>query len=113
MKYLYVVLGLVVFSCQNDQNRNRIDQEKMAQILVDIHLDEVKISSMEIISADTNLLLYHQLEKATLKKYAIDSVRFVKSFNSYVREPKEFIDLYERVNEIMKDRKKLNENSRR
>ena len=113
MKYLYVVLGLVVFSCQNDQNRNRIDQEKMAQILVDIHLDEVKISSMEIISADTNLLLYHQLEKAMLKKYAIDSVRFVKSFNSYVREPKEFIDLYERVNEIMKDRKKLNENSRR
>ena len=113
MKYLFVVLGLVVFSCQNDQNRNRIDQEKMAQILVDIHLDEVKISSMEIISADTNLLLYHQLEKVTLKKYAIDSVRFVKSFNSYVREPKEFIDLYERVNEIMKDRKKLNENSRR
>lgn len=113
MKYLYVVLGLVVFSCQNDQNRNRLDQEKMAQILVDIHLDEVKISRMEIISADTNLLLYHQLEKATLKKHAIDSVRFVKSFNSYVREPKEFIDLYERVNEIMKDRKKLNENSRR
>lgn len=39
----------------------------MAQILVDIHLDEVKISSMEIISADTNLLLFHQLEKVTLK----------------------------------------------
>jgi len=30
-----------------------------------------------------------------------------------VREPKDFIELYERVNEMMKDRKKLNENSRR
>lgn len=113
MKYLFVVLGLVVFSCQNDWNQNRLDQEKMAQILVDIHLDEVKISNMEIISADTNLLLYHQLEKATLKKHAIDSASFVKSFNSYVREPKDFINLYERVNEIMKDRKKSNENSHR
>lgn len=113
MKYLFIVLGFIVFSCQNDRNRNRLDQEKMAQILVDIHLDEVKISSMEIISADTNLLLFHQLEKVTLKKHDIDSVSFVKSFNSYVREPKDFIDLYERVNEIMKERKKLNENSHR
>jgi hypothetical protein len=113
MKYLFVVLALVVFSCQNDQNQNRIDQEKMAEILVDIHLDEVKISRMEIISPDTNLLLYHQLEKATLKKHSIDSASFVKSFDSYVREPKDFIKLYERVNEIMKDRKKLNESSHR
>lgn len=113
MKYLFIVLGFIVFSCQNDRNRNRLDQEKMAQILVDIHLDEVKISSMEIISADTNLLLFHQLEKVTLKKHDIDSMSFVKSFNSYVREPKDFIDLYERVNEIMKERKKLNENSHR
>lgn len=113
MKYLFIVLGFIVFSCQNDRNRNRLDQEKMAQILVDIHLDEVKISSMEIISADTNLLLFHQLEKVTLKKHDIDSVSFVKSFNSYVREPKDFIDLYERVNEIMKERKKSNENSHR
>jgi hypothetical protein len=113
MKYLFVILGFIVFSCQNDRNRNRLDQEKMAEILVDIHLDEVKISNMEIISADTNLLLFHQLEKATLKKHDIDSATFVKSFNSYVREPKDFIDLYERVNEIMKNRKKLNENSHR
>jgi hypothetical protein len=113
MKYLFVVLGLLVFSCQNDRNRNRLDKEKMAQILVDIHLDEVKISSMAIISSDTNLLLFHELEKTTLKKHDIDSLSFVKSFNSYVREPKDFIDLYERVNEIMKDRKKLNENSHR
>jgi len=113
MKYLFVVLSFLIFSCQNDQNRNRLDQEKMAEILVDIHLDEVKISSMEIISPDTNLLLYHELEKATLKKHDVDSASFVKSFNSYVREPKDFIELYERVNEMMKDRKKLNENSRR
>lgn len=113
MKYLFVVLGLIIFSCQNEHNLDRLDQEKMAQILVDIHLDEVKISSMEIISADTNLLLYHELEKATLKKHAIDSASFAKSFKSYVREPKDFLDLYERVNEIMKDRKKLNENSHR
>jgi hypothetical protein len=90
-----------------------LDQEKMAQILVDIHLNEVNISRMEIISTDTNLLLYNQLEKSTFKKHAVDSASFVKSFNSYVREPKDFIELYERVNEIIKDKKKLNESSHR
>lgn len=113
MKYLFLFLSLSILSCQNVKSRDRLDQELMAQILVDIHLDEVKISSMEVISADTNLLLYHELEKSTLKKYAIDSVSFVKSFIAYVREPKDFIDLYTRVNEIMKERKKLNENSHR
>lgn len=113
MKYLFVLLGLLAFSCQNDRNRNRLEKEKMAEILVDIHLDEIKINNMEIISSDTNLLLYHQLEKATLKKHDVDSAAFVKSFNSYAREPKDFIDLYERVNEIMQVRKKLNENSHR
>jgi hypothetical protein len=113
MKYLFLLFLLVIFSCQNSKGDDRLDQEKMAQLLVDIHLDEVKISSMEVISADTNLLLYHELEKATLKKHLVDSASFVKSFNSYVREPEDFINLYERVNEIMKEQKKLNENSHR
>ena len=85
----------------------------MAQILVDIHVDEAKISGMEIVSADTNLLLFHELEKSTLRKHQVDSVTWVHSFNAYVREPKEFIKLYERVNEIMEQRKKSTETSHR
>jgi hypothetical protein len=113
MKYVLCGLFFFVFSCSNSGEVDRLDQEKMAQILVDIHVDEAKISGMEIVSADTNLLLFHELEKSTLRKHQVDSVTLVHSFNAYVREPKEFIKLYERVNEIMEQRKKATETSHR
>ena len=113
MKYVLCGLFFFVFSCSNSGEGDRLDQEKMAQILVDIHVDEAKISGMEIVSADTNLLLFHELEKSTLRKHQVDSVTLVHSFNAYVREPKEFIKLYERVNEIMEQRKKSTETSHR
>lgn len=113
MKYLAFALLFLLASCSPSGTEERLDQEKMAQILVDIHADEAKISGMEIVSADTNLLLFHELEKSTLKKHQIDSVTLVHSFQAYVQEPKEFIKLYERVNEIMEQRKKASETSHR
>jgi hypothetical protein len=113
MKYLGLAFLFLMVSCSKSVREDRLEQEKMAQILVDIHIDEAKISGMEIVSADTNLLLFHALEKSTLKKHRVDSVTLVHSFHAYVREPKEFIKLYERVNEIMGQRKKANETSHR
>lgn len=113
MKYLAIALLFLMGSCSKSGKEDRLEQEKMAQLLVDIHIDEAKISGMEIVSADTNLLLFHALEKSTLKKHRVDSVTLVHSFHAYVREPKEFIKLYERVNEIMEQRKKASETSHR
>ncbi|MEY4611963.1 MAG: hypothetical protein RL246_2282 [Bacteroidota bacterium] len=113
MKYLACALLFLLASCTKLGDEERLDQEKLAQILVDIHLDEAKISGMEIVSVDSNMLLFNALEKSTLKKHQIDSVTLIHSFHAYVREPKDFIKLYERVNEIMEQRKKANETSHR
>jgi hypothetical protein len=80
----------------------------MAEILADIHLDEGKISSMNIVSADTSVILYNRLERATLKRHGVDSTVFAKSFASYVQEPKDFIDLYQKVNAALAKKQQLN-----
>jgi hypothetical protein len=98
MRFLIIIVLLACWSCSDSKPSNRLPEDQMAEILADIHLDEGKISSMNIVSADTSVILYNRLERATLKRHGVDSTAFALSFASYVQEPKDFIDLYQKVN---------------
>jgi hypothetical protein len=98
MRFYILILLLACLSCSDSRPSNRLPEDQMAEILADIHLDEGKISALNIVSADTSVILYNQLERATLKKHGVDSTVFAKSFSSYVQEPQDFIDLYKKVN---------------
>jgi len=98
MRFYILILLLACLSCSDSKPSNRLPEDQMAEILADIHLDEGKISALNIVSADTSVILYNQLERATLKKHGVDSTVFAKSFSSYVQEPQDFIDLYRKVN---------------
>lgn len=92
---------LVMLGCSNSSSKNRLPEDKMAEILADIHLDEGKISSMNIVSADTSVILYNRLERATMKRHGVDSTFFANSFALYVQEPEDFVQLYQKVNTIL------------
>ncbi len=79
----------------------------MAQILADIHLDEANIGSMGVSSMDSSLVMYHFLERRTFKRHGVDSLSFVKSFESYAQEPDDFIRLYAQVKEVVAEKRKL------
>lgn len=98
MRFYLFVLILACWACTDSKSTNRIPVNQMAEILADIHLDEGKISALNIVSVDTSVILYNQLERATLKRHGVDSTLFASSFASYVQEPQDFIDLYKRVN---------------
>lgn len=98
MRFYIFILLLACLSCSDSKPTNRLPEDQMAEILADIHLDEGKISALNIVSADTSVILYNQLERATLKRHGVDSTVFAKSFSSYVQEPQDFIDLYQKVN---------------
>lgn len=98
MRFLIIIVLLSCWSCSDSKPSDRLPEDQMAEILADIHLDEGKISSMNIVSADTSVILYNRLERATLKRHGVDSTAFALSFASYVQEPKDFIDLYQKVN---------------
>ena len=104
---LFLALGVFAFSACSDKSANdRLEQEKMAQILADIHIDEAIVQNMNVGSTDTALVLFHEISKQTLKKRGLDSAMVSKSLESYVKDPAAFIKLYTRVNEIIEERGK-------
>jgi hypothetical protein len=50
--------------------------------------------------------MYHFLEKKTLKRHGVDSLTFVKSLESYAKEPKDFIQLYDEVKLVVAEKRK-------
>jgi len=104
---LFLAWSAGTFSaCKEESTSNRLDQEQMAQVLADIHLDEAIIQNMHVGNSDTALVLYHELSQQTLKKRRLDSTQVAKSFGSYVKDPAAFVKLYTRVNEIIEERAK-------
>ena len=111
MKKVYLLLFLALsacgfYSCSSESDNNRLEQERMAQVLADIHIDEAIIQNMHVGNSDTSLVLYHELSKQTLKKHGLDSTQVAKSLGSYVKDPAAFVKLYTRVNEIIEERAK-------
>ena len=106
MKKVFLLLFLALVGCTEETSSNRLDQEQMAQVLADIHIDEALIQNMHVGNSDTSLVLYHELNKQTLKKRGLDSTQVAKSYGSYVKDPAAFVKLYTRVNEIIEERAK-------
>lgn len=106
MKKVYLLLFLAVVGCTGESSSDRLEQEQMAQVLADIHIDEAIIQNMHVGNSDTALVLYHELSQQTLKKRGLDSTQVAKSYGSYVKDPAAFVKLYTRVNEIIEERSK-------
>ena len=106
MKKVFLLLFLALVGCTEETSSNRLDQEQMAQVLADIHIDEAIIQNMHVGNSDTALVLYHELSQQTLKKRGLDSAQVAKSYGSYVKDPAAFVKLYTRVNEIIEERAK-------
>jgi hypothetical protein len=89
----------------SDSSDGRLEQEKMAQILADIHIDEAIVQNMQTGNSDTALVLYHELSKKMLKKHGVDSIQVEESIRSYVKDPAALVKLYTRVNKIIEERR--------
>lgn len=106
MKFSYLLVLLVLFGCSKMDRPERIEEREMAEILADIHLDEANIGSMGISNMDSSLVMYHFLERKTLKRHGVDSLAFVRSFESYAKEPEDFIQLYAQVKQVVQEKRK-------
>lgn len=95
-KYYFFFL-LILFSCSETKTERIIPEDKMVNILVDIHLTEGKVNGIHLGSVDSSLIVYNYFEKQVFKKYQVDSTSFNKCLNSYLREPTELKKLYLKV----------------
>ena len=105
MKKVFLLLFLAVVGCTGESSSDRLEQEQMAQVLADIHIDEAIIQNMHVGNSDTAIVLYHELSKKTLKKHGVDSTQVAESISSYVKDPAALVKLYTRVNKIIEERR--------
>jgi hypothetical protein len=76
---------------------NLIPEDKMVQVLTDIHLAEAKATKLGIVSNDSTTLIYRQLERQLYKKYGVDTATYNRSYTYYASNPERFAEIYKRV----------------
>lgn len=95
--------------CQNtvvETPKNLIPQEKMAQILTEIHLAEARVTKLNRVSQDSNALIYKRLEKQIFRKFKVDTAAYSKSYTYYSSDPEQLAEIYKQVTEELERRKK-------
>jgi len=101
-KLLLLVITTFLFSCSEHQTvsipDNVLNEEKMAAVLVDVHLEE---SSMNITGVSTNKLNLAlsdvSMNMDVLKKNNITKKQFDESFRFYSLHPKMLSEVYQIV----------------
>ncbi|RYF73119.1 MAG: DUF4296 domain-containing protein [Cytophagaceae bacterium] len=81
---------------------NLVDEDKMADILTQVHLSEARIIKLTIRSSDTSALLFKRLQTQTLKKFDVDTATYTQSFVYYSSRPAKLAKIYEQVIEKLK-----------
>lgn len=96
------------FACRTEPDipDDIIAEDKMANILVDIHLLEAKIDALGI-PIDSSQRLYKAYEYDLLtNKYQVDTVTYKKSFSFYRKHLKEFARVYDQVQRSTEEKQK-------
>ncbi len=99
------IIGL---SCSKKKSipEHIIPEERMAEILVDIHLLESKIDHLDI-PRDSSQLLYKAYEYDLLvNKYKVDTLTYKQSFTFYTKNLTEFGTVYDIVLKSMEEKQK-------
>jgi hypothetical protein len=86
---------------------NLIPEEKMADILAEIHIAESRVSRMGLHAIDSSNIAFKHLEGQIFKKFQIDTVVYRKSYFFYASHPSDMEAIYKRVTEKLQQKQKV------
>lgn len=88
---------LAFFSCGKERlPEGVLNEDKMVEIMIDIHLAEGLVSTFPI-HYDSSRILYPMFEKEVFKKHQTPDSVFVKSLEHYMRDARKMDRLYART----------------
>ena len=73
-----------------------LSEDKMVEVLIDIHLTEGITSAMPV-AYDSSKVLYNLLEKDVFLKHDVSDSVFTQSMLYYLQDPAEMEQIYSRV----------------
>ena len=106
MRLLTLFILTFLFSCSNEivfeKNKSSLDEEKLSNVLADLHLMEVHITQLEIKLAKNrdSINIYKEI---IFLKHRINEEDFNQSLNYYSSFPENYHLLYLKVKEKLLD----------
>ena len=107
MKWRIILLVIGLAACSSeDKPENLLDQDKMVNIMTDIHLIEAEINNLHLQHQDSSVFMYQKLKVKMLKKYDTDTASFNASFKYYLLNPDKMKPIYVEVKKKLEEAKK-------
>lgn len=83
-----------------------LPEQKMADILTDIHIAESRVTRLQLKSLDSSILIFDQLKKEVWKKNKVDTLVYKNSYSFYMTHPEYMTRIYENVAKQIERREK-------
>ena len=107
MRWRIILLTIGLTACSSDEKpENLLDQDRMVNIMTDIHLIEAEINNIHLQHQDSSVFMYQKLKVKMLKKYNTDTSVFNASFKYYVLNPDKMKPIYAEVKKKLEEIKK-------
>lgn len=98
MKRIFCILSLAVLaSCGQGSDKtpqNLLPEQKMVQILADVHVAEARIEN-RIVYPDTAMMLYNREQQRILEAHGVEEELFRDTYRHYLSDIKKMDRLYE------------------
>lgn len=104
-------MTIIFAGCTKEEKppEGTLSEEKMADILTDIHIAESRITRLQLKSLDSSILIFDQLKKQIWKKNKVDTVLYRSSYDYYMTHPQHMTRIYEQVAKKIELREKKND----
>ncbi|WP_055146227.1 DUF4296 domain-containing protein [Jiulongibacter sediminis] len=103
-KTYYFLITLLFASCgKPDAPDNLIDESTMVNILTELQLAESEVGRLSLQSYDSAVVAFQFSKAETLKKYGVDSLAYITSYNYYGEHPREFSFIFQDVEARLKE----------
>jgi hypothetical protein len=107
MKYIPIFfLFFFLFSCNSDKPEDLISKDEMTSILIEMHVAEAKVNTLNLGSDSTEVVLDLMMKKV-LEDLDYSQEEYIKSYNYYLQDVRVMENLYARVVDSLSLREEL------
>ncbi|MCF0059339.1 DUF4296 domain-containing protein [Dyadobacter sp. CY356] len=101
-------MSFILAGCYKEETppEGTLSEEKMADILTDIHIAESRVTRLQLKSLDSSILIFDQLKQDVWKKNKVDTVLYKNSYSFYMTHPQYMTRIYEKVAKQIEQREK-------
>ena len=99
--------GWLIAACtapEDERPDNLIAQDKMVDILTEVHIAESQVSRLSLGSLDSSNIAYKHLEGKIFQKFGVDTAAYRKSYIFYSSHPSDMEAIYKQITERLKQR---------